>query len=88
MIYFLEVSEKLEVAFAKLKKRDWVQAGILKRKICEILENPYRFKPLCGSMAGVWRVHVRNFVLTFEIIEIEKKVRLLDFEHHDNIYKK
>ena len=87
MSYEIEISEKLQKLFNKIKKKDRLQAKILKRKIREILENPYRFKPLKGDMAGIRRVHIRHFVLIYEILEKEKLVRLLDYDHHDNIYR-
>lgn len=88
MSYQLEISGYLDRVFAKLSKRDPLQFEILTRKINEILENPDRFKPLTSNMAGQRRVHIRNFVLTFEILEKEKIVRLLDYDHHDIVYKK
>ena len=72
--------------FAKLSKKDKLQFDILSRKIKEILENPQIGKPLTANMAGQRRVHIRNFVLTYEILENEKVVRLLDYDHHDNVY--
>jgi len=40
-------------------------------------------------MTGIRRVHIgKSFVLTFEILEKLKLVRLLDYDHHDNIYSK
>ena len=87
MSYELEVSEKLLNIFGKLKKKDVVRANILKRKIKKILENPFIGKPLRSRLAGIRRVHVRPFVLTYEILENEKIVRLLDYDHHDNIYR-
>lgn len=86
MTYTLEVSEQLDRIFAKLSKKDKLQFEILSRKIKEILENPQIGKPLTANMAGQRRVHIRNFVLTYEILENEKVVRLLDYNHHDNIY--
>ncbi len=86
MTYNLEISESLDRIFAKLLKRDKLQFEILSRKIKEILENPQIGKPLTANMAGQRRVHIRNFVLTYEILENEKIVRLLDYDHHDNIY--
>jgi len=50
------------------------------------LENPYHYKPLRGDMKGSRRVHIGHFVLIYEILEEEKKVRFLDFDHHDNVY--
>jgi len=87
MTYELEISEKLQRIFEKLKRKDKVRADILKRKIKEILENPFIGKPLTGDMVGIRRVHIRPFVLSYEILEKENIVRLLDYDHHDNVYR-
>lgn len=87
MKYELEVSDKLLRIFKKLKKRDVIRANILKRKIKDILENPYIGKPLRSRLAGVRRVHLRPFVLTYEILERSMIIRLLDFDHHDRVYR-
>ena len=61
---------------------------LIDRKVQEILDDPYRFKPLRKPLQKKRRVHVgRSFVLIYEINEEEKIVTLLDFDHHDNIYK-
>lgn len=86
MTYQLEISEQLDKIFAKLSKKDKLQFEILSRKIKEILENPQIGKPLTANMAGQRRVHIRNFVLTYEVLENERIIRLLDYDHHDNIY--
>ncbi len=86
MTYSLDVSESLDRIFLKLSKKDKLQFEILSRKIKEIADNPYIGKPLTANMAGQRRVHIRNFVLTYEILENEKIIRLLDYDHHDNIY--
>ncbi len=87
MIYELEISQKLQRVFDKIKKKDKIQAEILKRKIIEILENPRIGKPLTANMIGIRRVHIRHFILTYEILEKENLVRLLDYAHHDAIYR-
>ena len=87
MEYSLEVSEKIDKIFLKLKKRDWKQLKIIDNKVREILKNPHHYKPLRGDMHGSRRVHIdSSFVLTYEIDDIRKVVRLLDYDHHDNIY--
>lgn len=88
MTYSLEVSEHLDRIFLKLSKKDKLQFEILTRKINEILENPQIGEPLRGNMAGQRSIHIRNFVLTYEILENEKTIRLLDYDHHDVIYNK
>jgi len=87
MTYELEISQKLHKVFDKIKKKDRLQAEILKRKIREILENPRIGNPLTANRVRVRRVHIRHFVLTYEIFEEEKIVRLLDYDHHNNIYR-
>jgi len=77
MVYGILISEHLDRIFSKLSKKDKLQFEILTRKINEIIEN----------MSGQWRVHIRNFVLTYEILENERIIRLLDYAHHDEIYK-
>lgn len=87
MGYKLDIPEKLDLIFDKLSKKDKQQLDIINKKIDKILENPQQFKPLTGDMKGIWRVHIgKSFVLTYEILENEKIVRLLDYDHHDKIY--
>ncbi len=87
MSYQLEIDDRLKRVFEKLKKKDPVHANILKKKIKHILENPHQFKPLRADMKGERRVHIgKSFVLTYEILENEKVVRLLDYDHHDKIF--
>lgn len=86
MPYELETSEHLDRILAKLSKKDKLQFEILTRKIKEILENPQIGEPLKGNMAGQRSVHIRNFCLIYEIIEGQKIVRLIDYDHHDNVY--
>jgi len=87
MRYALNISEKLERIFGKLARKDKKQLIIIHKKVEEIIENPYHFKPLRGDMHRARRVHIgKSFVLTYEIDESNKVVKLLDYDHHDNIY--
>lgn len=89
MSYYIIISEYLDKLFYKISKKDSLQFLILKKKIKNISENPYQFKPLMGNMKGLRRVHIgKSFVLTYVIIESEKVVKLVDYDHHDRIYKK
>ena len=88
MSYEVSIPEHLDKIFDKLSKKDKLQFEILTKKINEILENPRKGKPLTANMSGQWRIHIRHFVLTYEILENDKIVRLLDYDHHDKIYKK
>ncbi len=87
-MYKLAVKESLDKKFKKLKKKDREMLMLIDRKLQEILDDPYRFKALRKPLQKKRRVHVgRSFVLIYEINEEEKIVTLLDFDHHDNIYK-
>jgi mRNA interferase RelE/StbE/toxin YoeB len=87
MAYLLDIPEHLDKIFFKLSKKDKKQFDILHKKINEIIVNPQHYKPLRGEMHGALRVHIyKSFVLIFEVDEQNKIVRLLDYDHHDNIY--
>ncbi len=74
--------------FRRLQKKDKEMLRLINRKVQDILEDPYRFKPLRKPLQNKRRVHVGgSLVLIYEINEKEKIVMLFDFDHHDNIYK-
>lgn len=86
-MYSLATKPEVDRTFAKLKKKNQKQLEIIFKKIKQILENPFHFKPLRGDMHGCRRVHIdKSFVLTYEIDEEKKVVTILDYDHHDNIY--
>jgi YafQ family addiction module toxin component len=87
-MYKLAIKENLDKKFKKLKKKDRELLVLIDKKVREILDNPYRFKPLRKPLQNKRRVHVGgSFVLIYEINKDEKIITLLDLDHHDNIYK-
>jgi YafQ family addiction module toxin component len=87
-LYKLKRKKRLDKIFEKLAKKDIVALEAIKKKTKQIIEDPYRFKPLSNKMKNIRRVHIKiHFVLTYKIIEKEKTVELLDYAHHDKIYK-
>ena len=87
-MYRLAVKEKLDKKFEKLQKKDKEMLRLIERKVQDILKDPYRFKPLRKPLQNKRRVHIGgSFVLIYEVDEEEKIVTLLDFDHHDNVYK-
>ena len=86
-MYSLDVVEKVDRIFKKLRKKDLVQFEALSRKVTEILENPQQFKPLSSPMQHMRRVHVGSFVLVYDIDEAKKVVTIRRYEHHDTVYK-
>ena len=88
MAYSLEVSEELHKIFEKLSKKDKIAFEAINKKVNEILQNPYHYKPLKAPLQNKRRVHISSsFVLIFKINEESKAVQLLEFEHHDKAYK-
>ncbi|ODS38416.1 MAG: addiction module toxin RelE [Candidatus Altiarchaeales archaeon WOR_SM1_79] len=87
MEYALDISDEADKKFEKLKKKSKKQLDIINKKVLQILENPYHFKPLRGDKFGARRVHIdKSFVLTYEIHEKESVIKILDYDHHDKIY--
>ena len=87
-MYKLAVKESLDRKFKRLRTKDKELLGLIEKKVKEVLADPYRFKPLRKPLQNKRRVHVGGpFVLIYEIEEKERLVTLLDFDHHDNVYR-
>lgn len=88
MVYSLEFVSSVDDKFQKLKKRNKVAFTAIGRKLKRVADDPYRFKPLKTPLQGKWRVHIdSSFVLIYEINETKKTVVILDYAHHDEIYR-
>ena len=89
MIYEIGIKPSCQRSIRKLCKKNPVLENILKGKMEEAVQNPYRYKPLRHGLAGERRVHImKSFVLKFEIDESRKSVVFLFFGHHDEAYKR
>jgi len=87
-VYKFAIKKNLDGKFKKLKKKNREMLVLVDSKVQEILDNPYRFKSLRKPLQNKRRVHIGgSFVLIYEVNEDEKIITLLDFDHHDNIYK-
>ena len=65
-MYKLAVKESLDRKFKKLKKKDKATLVLIERKVQQILDDPYRFKPLRKPLQNKRRVHVAgSFVLIY-----------------------
>lgn len=80
--------EHITKLFRKMEKKDRRQLVAIRKKLIQILENPYRFKPLAAPMQGIRAVHIdKSFVLAYSVDEPAKIVTIEDYDHHDNIYE-
>ena len=87
-MYSLAVKPELEKVFDKLSKKSPKQLEIIFKKVDEILENPHRYKNLRAPLNAWKRVHIdAHFVLAYSVDEVNKKVVLEDYDHHDRIYR-
>jgi len=87
-MYKLAVRESLDRKLKKLAKKDKELLVLIDKKVKEILRDPFRFKSLKKPLQNKRRVHVGgSFVLIYEISEKQNIVTLVDFDHHDRIYK-
>jgi len=75
--------EFLEI-IRKLKKKDKSLTERLNKKIDEILKNPEHYKSLNYPLQGKRRVHIKSYVIVFEIKK--DTVIFLTFKHHDFVY--
>lgn len=88
MPYFLEIEENCKKRLAKAGSKNPELKKAVGHKLKQILEDPYRFKPLRFPLQNKRRVHVlKSFVIVYEVLEKEKIIRVLHIEHHDNVYR-
>ncbi|RDD52454.1 type II toxin-antitoxin system mRNA interferase toxin, RelE/StbE family [Nanoarchaeota archaeon NZ13-N] len=88
-MFTIEYTDKVNKFLDKVKNRDHILYKSIVRKIEQIEESPYRFKPLRYDLKHYRRVHVKEpFVLVYKIDEKNRKIIIIDIDHHDKIYKK
>lgn len=87
-MYHLEIRESVDKIFSKLAKKDKVSFEYINKKVEEIRESPYHFKPLRNPLQNYRRVHIGNYVLIYSINEKTKTVIIERYKHHDEVYKK
>lgn len=84
-----EILPHLQRTLNKLSKKDKQLYERILNKIEEIIacEDLEHYKNLQHDMSDRKRVHVGHFVLVFQFIKAENKIKFVDFDHHDRIYK-
>jgi len=93
MVFKYDVSDKLEMILKKLYKKNRKQYRVILKKIEQIAscskEGIIHFKNLRYDLKDKKRVHIdKHFVLVFKVDIKKNFILFLDFDHHDNIYKK
>ncbi|MBI2529749.1 MAG: type II toxin-antitoxin system mRNA interferase toxin, RelE/StbE family [Candidatus Diapherotrites archaeon] len=87
MAFALETTSEFDKAYRKLARKNPEFKKAIDSKAEEILQNPFRFKPLRSPLQGLRRVHImKSFVLLYGIKEQEGAVVLVKLKHHDDAY--
>lgn len=87
MSYTLFIVPSCKKEISKACKNNAPLKHSLSKKIQEICENPFHYKPLRNELHGLRRVHIlKSFVLVFKVDEKEMSVTLVSFSHHDAAY--
>jgi YafQ family addiction module toxin component len=85
-MYNLEIKQTADKRFRRLEKRDKKQLEIINKKLNEIIQNPYQFKPLRRPLQNFRRVRIgKSFVLVYTVDELRKTVIIYNYDHHDNV---
>lgn len=85
--YTLNLTHQYKDSLKKIKRSKPDLLLSLEAGVAKILRAPTLGKPLRNELRNNRRIHVAgSFVLLYEIAGTE--IRLLDFDHHDKIYKK
>lgn len=84
---------RLKDIIEKLRKKDPTRVEILYKKVKQIISSDEftieHYKNLRHDLSDKKRVHInKSFVLTFSYDKKRKFILFLDFDHHDNVYKK
>jgi len=84
------VIPNLQKILNKLSKKDKPLYEQVLKKIDEIINSSdvEHYKNLKHNLSDKKRVQIGHFVLVFSFIKPENKIKFLDFDHHDVIYKK
>lgn len=87
VLYTLTLTYQYKDSLKRVKRSKPDLLAPLEAGVVKILREPTLGKPLRNKLRGNRRIHVAGpFVLLYEIKGAE--IRLLDFDHHDKIYKK
>lgn len=86
-------SADLKIKLKKIFRKDKRKYKVILKKMASIADSNEltieHFKNLRHGLKDTKRVHIdKSFVLTFKYDKERKFILFLDFDHHDNIYKK
>ena len=85
-----EIKPYLDKILQKLNKKDKTLYESVIRQINEVVTSSdiEHYKNLKYDFKNTKRVHISSFVLIFNYDKTNDFVSFIDFDHHDNIYKR
>ena len=88
MAYELYLSDDARERLFTLGKKNRASLRTVLKKLAQVCQDPHRYKPLTGNLAGKYRGHVlSSFVITYRVDDSQGVVKVLVFDHHDEAYK-
>ena len=93
MAFDYDFSNGLKGKIQRMKRKDPKRIEILHKKVKQIINSDEftieHYKNLRYGQSDKKRVHIdKSFVLTFKYDKERKFVLFLDFDHHNNVYKR
>ena len=92
-MFDFDLTDELKIKIRKIARKDKKKAKIIDRKIKEVINSDSisieHYKNLRYDLSKYKRVHIdRSFVLTFKVDIRDNFILFVDFDHHDNIFKR
>lgn len=79
-------SPYVDKVFRRIASKDARLHERIEEQLVKLASEPNLGKPLRYSLKNRRRLHIGSFVVLYEITG--REVKVLDFDHHDRIYKK
>lgn len=86
MTYQVIAEPQVQKRIKKIFKKDRNTYENLKKKLVKLGQNPEIGKPLRNVLKNKMRLHIGSYVLIYKIDKEKKIIKLLEFDHHDNVY--
>jgi len=92
-MFNFDLTDELKFIILKLCKKDRKRVEIINKKIKQIINSDsvsiQHYKNLRHDLKDFKRVHIdTSFLLVFKVNVQNNHILFVDFDHHDNVYKK
>ena len=89
-MFSFDISDELKAILSKLSKKDNVRAGIIYKKVEQIISYDKKsiehYKNLRQDLAEYKRVHIdKSFILLLKVKKSKKHILFVNLKYHNNI---